>query len=789
MSSKHICIGIHAHEQPEQLLATLESVRRHTASSVRLILLPDGPDAHLRQALRGLSEIPQLGTEEPLGPPACFNRLAAATDAEVLVLLESGAQVGPAWLEHLLAALAADKRNGLAGPSTNRIWNAQCAFPHCGDSAAEIARTADLAARRFGSTTRTLEPLYSLADFCYVVRREVVEALGSADERYGLGPCWEMDYNIRAARAGFRSVWALAAYVHRAPFTARRQRQETRRFEASKHLYQDKFCGLRLRGEKTDYRPHCRGDACPNFAPAALIERWRPIRLHPGDTPEPLSQPPLPSQAPVRSTESQEPLVSCIMPTYNRRPFVPQAIRCFLRQDYPNAELVIVDDSTPSIADLVPNEPRIRHIRLGTRHTIGAKRNLACEQARGEVVVHWDDDDWYPPWRVRVQVRALLDHHADLCGSSRVFYYEAAANRAWRYEYPQGRGAPWVAGNTLAYRKSLWARNRFPDIQVGEDTRFVGSGMTKAIHDLRDPAICIASMHSRNTSRKVTSGAYWVAQSMPQIRKLLGDDRHFYESAINLMALDATAPQRASSREELPLVSCIMPTNNRRAFLPLALRCFTYQDYPNKELVIIDDGTDSVRDLTDGLPGVRYLRLSTRTAIGGKRNLACKEARGEIIAHWDDDDWYAPDRLRYQIAPLLAHEADLTGLENAFILELPSGVFWTTRRQLHQRMFVGDIHGGTLVYRKELLEQGLRYPEINLAEDAMLIRQAMSRGKRLVRLANPGLFVYVRHGRNAWRECAPGHFLDPTGWQRIEQPRMVPADAIVSYQAAATVIG
>jgi hypothetical protein len=186
MALRQICIGIHAHEQPEQLHATLESVRSHSASTVRLIILPDGPDPKLRQALRGVHDITQLGTEEPLGPPACFNRLVAATDAEVLVLLESGAQVGPGWLDHLLAALAADQCNGLAGPSTNRVWNAQCVFPHTGDTPAAIAAAAAAAARRFGATTRTLEPLYSLADFCYVVRREVVEAIGAADESYGL---------------------------------------------------------------------------------------------------------------------------------------------------------------------------------------------------------------------------------------------------------------------------------------------------------------------------------------------------------------------------------------------------------------------------------------------------------------------------------------------------------------------------------------------------------------------------------------------------------------------------
>src|SRR5205807_10283597 len=61
------------------------------------------------------------------------------------------------------------------------------------------------------------------------------------------------------------------------------------------------------------------------------------------------------------------PLVSCIMPTYNRRPFVPQAIQYFLRQDYINKELVIVDDGTDSVSDLVPAGERIRYIRLNAK--------------------------------------------------------------------------------------------------------------------------------------------------------------------------------------------------------------------------------------------------------------------------------------------------------------------------------------------------------------------------------------------------------------------------------------
>jgi GT2 family glycosyltransferase len=271
-----LTIGVAVHAEPARLKSTLTALRNNTVGKFQLILLPDGPDPATVCALEALRGLPQLGTVEPRGGAACFNRLAQASDAKVIILIESGAIVGPRWLDLLLAALQADPRYGLAGPSTNRSWNEQAAFPNTSDSSEGVALTAGEAACRFGTEARTLDPLFSLADFCYVVRREVIQEVGLADEGYGLGPCWEMDYNIRAARAGWRGVWACAAYVHRAPFTARRRTEEARLFEASKHHYQDKFCGARLRGQKTDFRPHCRGDACPNFAPVDLIRMKEP---------------------------------------------------------------------------------------------------------------------------------------------------------------------------------------------------------------------------------------------------------------------------------------------------------------------------------------------------------------------------------------------------------------------------------------------------------------------------------------------------------------------------------
>src|SRR5262245_40463025 len=98
-----ICIGIHVHAEPGRLHTTLNSLSAYTTQPVSLLLLPDGPDEATRAALAALRELPQAGTGEALGPPACFNRLAVSTDADVLVLLESGAIVGPGWLDYLLA--------------------------------------------------------------------------------------------------------------------------------------------------------------------------------------------------------------------------------------------------------------------------------------------------------------------------------------------------------------------------------------------------------------------------------------------------------------------------------------------------------------------------------------------------------------------------------------------------------------------------------------------------------------------------------------------------------------
>jgi predicted O-methyltransferase YrrM len=233
-----------------------------------------------------------------------------------------------------------------------------------------------------------------------------------------------------------------------------------------------------------------------------------------------------PSILPESSTD--KPLVSCILPTANRRHLLPRAIQCFLRQTYPNRELVVVDDGADPVRDLIPCDSRVRYVRLEGSRTLGHKRNLACGYARGEVLAHWDDD-WSADWRLAYQMEALSNNEwASLCGIARVLFYDPRHDRAWEYRYPPDQKG-WLCGGALCYRKSFWEAHPFPDFHGGEDTRFIWEAPERSLLALPDNSFFVGMVHSGNTSPKNTNGSRWHPYPNTGIHELLRADLDFYK--------------------------------------------------------------------------------------------------------------------------------------------------------------------------------------------------------------------------------------------------------------------
>ena len=144
--------------------------------------------------------------------------------------------------------------------------------------------------------------------------------------------------------------------------------------------------------------------------------------------------------------------------------------------------------------------PDIEHIYLWGEGTIGDKRNRACQQAKGEIILHIDSDDLYSADWVEKQVNLLQDTGSDICGLSEIYFL--SETEAWRYRW--SNATPWVAGATLCYRKAFWETHPFRDIQVAEDYYFL-DGAKVVAGDYTDRFI--ATLHEDNTAphRKSTN--------------------------------------------------------------------------------------------------------------------------------------------------------------------------------------------------------------------------------------------------------------------------------------------
>lgn len=223
------------------------------------------------------------------------------------------------------------------------------------------------------------------------------------------------------------------------------------------------------------------------------------------------------------------PFVSCIMPTYNRREFVPHAIRYFIRQAYPNKELIIIDDGIDSIRDLLPDALNIKYYRLAEKITLGEKLNMACEYAVSPIIAQWDDDDWYAPRRLTYQIDELIKNQTSICGINNLLYMDIRSKEVFNYIYPHDQRT-WLLGSSLCFTRDFWKSHRFSRINVGMDGLFVWSTTPDHITVLDDSTFAVHIIHKDNVSPKITSGSWWHPFPMERIREIMKDDWTYYQN-------------------------------------------------------------------------------------------------------------------------------------------------------------------------------------------------------------------------------------------------------------------
>lgn len=111
--------------------------------------------------------------------------------------------------------------------------------------------------------------------------------------------------------------------------------------------------------------------------------------------------------------------------------------------------------------------------------------------------------------------------------------------------------------------------------------------------------------------------------------------------------------QVTQSTIQTPLVSCIIALYNGEAYVKEAIDSILAQTYSNTEILVINDGsTDNGPDIVKTYPEVRIINQENQ-GEGAARNRGIAEARGELIAFLDHDDFWHKDKLQTQVDALL----------------------------------------------------------------------------------------------------------------------------------------
>jgi GT2 family glycosyltransferase len=212
---------VYLSEMLEKLFLT--GLRRSCPGRPELVIVDDASPlaaetAALARAAESWADVIYYRNPQNLGYVRSANKGLSLAAGRRLLLCNSDTRLTPEALSRLMAALDADPRLGLAGPVSNGAFNsamqlaAEIPAPLVSFSESELDRFdafgESLAARR-------LPPAEAgwLMGFCTLLRREAAEAIGPLDEGFGFGYLEEVDYAIRARRAGWKLAVAPDAFV------------------------------------------------------------------------------------------------------------------------------------------------------------------------------------------------------------------------------------------------------------------------------------------------------------------------------------------------------------------------------------------------------------------------------------------------------------------------------------------------------------------------------------------------------------------------------------------------
>ncbi len=203
--------------------------------------------------------------------------------------------------------------------------------------------------------------------------------------------------------------------------------------------------------------------------------------------------------------EDELPGVTIITPTRDRPYFMELCAGCVDSQCYPKDKLewIVIDDGKDTCEDKIKHIPFARHILELPGKSVAYKRNLGAQLAKFPVIVHFDDDDIYPPNSVLFRVSMLMRRNKGAVFCTVLPSYDISNYISFVNVPPIHLSqAERVSEATMAYTKTFWEEKGFDEeVKIAEGDSFI-RGRENQCRELSPQEIIVSLVHPRTTSSR-----------------------------------------------------------------------------------------------------------------------------------------------------------------------------------------------------------------------------------------------------------------------------------------------
>jgi len=195
--------------------------------------------------------------------------------------------------------------------------------------------------------------------------------------------------------------------------------------------------------------------------------------------------------------------VSICTITFNRRPFIKYLKESIKQQTYQgDIEWIIIDDGTDKIEDLIQDVDfvKVKYFKYDNKMSISKKRNLSNSLSKGDIIIYFDDDDYYPPERIEHAVTSLNNNPDYLiAGCNTMYIYFKDTKNMYSFG-PYGKYHSTAA--SFAFKKELLTMTNFNDKDCLSEEKFFLKNYTIPLIQLNPLKTILVFRHIHNSFDK-----------------------------------------------------------------------------------------------------------------------------------------------------------------------------------------------------------------------------------------------------------------------------------------------